>query len=172
MRELSLFTGIKEFEFLEKEYKKLKVPKRIHYDIPTYLKFYTIYQYDRNKFKEMMKQWIKTEEGQNRTYETLKAKQDEVLEQCYILDETGKRKRDCDEKHIFRYGALQNIRSQIYQEIMFKRIEGYRLKEGFIVMDYDGEQAEINNTWQLPLKDRIRLHLKLLRRLRENYTVE
>ena len=37
--------------------------KRIRYDVPNYLNFYSLYQYDRNKFRESLRAWLKTDEG-------------------------------------------------------------------------------------------------------------
>lgn len=169
---MSLFTGLKEFEQFEEEYQKLQVPQRVRYDIPTYEKFYSIWQYDRLKFRQLMNQWLNTDEGENRTLESLREKQKEVLDQCYILDEDGNKKRDCDEKHIFRYGTLEKIHEAIYNEIMFKRMEGHIYVGEEIVINDEECQAEIKDSWQLSIKDRIKVHIKLLRRLRENNTVE
>ena len=169
---MSLFTGLKEFEEFEQIYQKLQVPQRIRYIVPTYEKFYTIWQYDRLKFRVLMNEWLRTDEGKYRTLETLRAKQKEVLDQCYILDEYGNKKRDCDEKHIFRYGTLERIHEAIYNEIMFKRIEGKRYVGDEITLNDEEMQAELKDTWQLSIRDRIKVHIKLLRRLRENNAVE
>lgn len=164
---MSLFTGLKEFEELEKEYLKLQeAPTRIRYDIPTYEKFYSIYQYDRLKFRELMNDWLKSKEGENRTLETLRAKQEEVVNVCYVKDERGKPKRDCDEKHIFRCRILQKLHEEIFQEIMFKRMGGKLLRGDFITICYEEKQAEIKDSWQLSIQDRVKAHIKLLRKLR------
>lgn len=163
---MSLFTGLKEFEQFEQEYQKLQVPQRIRYIVPTYEKFYSIWQYDRLKFRQIMNEWLNTDEGENRTLESLREKQKEVLNQCYILDEYGNKKRDCDEAHIFRHINLQKIHELIYQQIMFKRMEGKLYKGETIVLNDEEQQAEIKDSWQLSIKDRIKVHIKLLRRLR------
>lgn len=164
---MSLFSNLKGFEELENEYQKIQSkPERIRYDIPTYEKFYSIYQYDRVKFRELMNDWLKTSEGQHRTLETLRQIQESILNKCYILDSNGKPKRDCDEKHIFRVSFLQKLHKQIFQEIMFKRMSGKLLKGEFILMHYEDEQAEIKDSWQMSIKDRIKVHIKLLRKLR------
>lgn len=164
---MSLFSNVQGFEELEKEYKKIREkPERIRYEIPTYEKFYSIYQYDRLKFRELMNAWLKTKEGKERTLESLRKAQEGILEQCYILDENGKRKRDCDEVHIFRISALQKIREQIFNEIMFKRMSGKLLKGDFITICYEEQQAEIKDSWSMSIKDRVKAHIKLLRKLR------
>lgn len=158
---------IEGFEELENERKKIEEkPERIRYDIPTYEKFYTIYQYDRLKFRELLNAWLKTPEGKHRTLETLRQAQEDILNQCYILDENKKPKRDCDEKHIFRVSALQNIHEQIFNEIMFKRMSGKLLKGNFITVCYEEQQAEIKDSWTMSIKDRVKAHIKLLRKLR------
>lgn len=165
--EMSLFSNLEGFEELEREYKKIKdKPERIRYKIPTYEKFYSIYQYDRLKFRELMNAWLLSQEGKNRTLETLREKQKEILEQCYILDENGNKKRDCDEIHIYRIGVLQRIRELIFQEIMLKRMGGKLLQGDYLIVDYEGQQAEMKDTWQFSIKDRVKIHIKLLRRLR------
>lgn len=165
---MSLFSNIQGFEELEQEYQKLKAkPERIRYDIPTYEKFYSIYQYDRIKFRELMNAWLKTDEGKHRTLETLRQTQESILNQCYILDSNGKPKRDCDEKHIFRVSFLQKLHEQIFQEIMFKRMSGKLLKGDIVIIHDEEQQAEIKDSWQMSIKDRIKVHIKLLRKLRK-----
>lgn len=165
---MSLFTGVEGFEEHEKAYLSIK-PKRIHYDTPTYLKFYTIYQYDRIKFRELMNAWLETEEGkdENRTLFILDKKQKEILEICYIRDKEGEKLRDCDENHIFRYKTLWNIQNKIYTEILFKRMRNLMLNGDEVILNYDELQAELKDTWNMSIKDRVKAHIKLLRRLRK-----
>ncbi len=159
---------IEGFEEFENERKKIEeIPERIRYDIPTYEKFYSIWQYDRLKFRELMNAWLKTKEGKERTLETLREKQKEVLEKCYILDENENKKRDCDEKHIFRCKNLQRIHELIFKEIMFKRMSGKLPKGDFITICYEEQQAEIKDSWTMSIKDRVKAHIKLLRKLRK-----
>jgi hypothetical protein len=173
---MSLFTGVEGFEEHEKAYLSIK-PKRIHYDTPTYLKFYTIYQYDRIKFRELMNAWLETEGGkdENRTLAALLKKQQEVLEICYVRDEQGKKIRDSDEKHIYRYVTLWNIRKAILTELNFKKMAALA-KSGqdiivngeVIAIDYVGDQAGLKDTEDMSLGDRVKAHIKLLRKLRGN----
>ena len=170
---MSLFTGVKGFEEHEKAFLSQKV-KRIRYEVPTYIKFYSIYQYDRLKFRELMNVWLKTKEGEKRTLETLKRKQNEILDICYVRDENNKPLRDCDEKHIFRSSILQKLHEQIYAEIIF--LPQFRVHpftdssfevDGLIVYPEE-QQAELKDTWNMSLKDRVKAHIKVLRKLREN----
>jgi len=148
--------------------------KRIRYDVPNYLNFYSLYQYDRNKFRELLRKWLKTDEGKNRTLETLQAKQDEILEQCYIRDENGNKLRDSDEKHIYRYKTLFDIQRAIYDKIQWEFINSGSI---FIVddinLDYDDKTAEIKGTeWRMSIKDRVTEHIKLLRLLRKGFSIK
>ena len=163
-------------------------------EIPTYLKFYCVYQYDRIKFRKLMNIWLNTKEGQNRTWETLIQKQKEILEKCYILDENGKPLRDCDENHIYRIKTLYRIYEQIYfmlsrnvlaqaynneDDIIEYEEKGFRIwkeqyRAGFYFYEgkkYNGKKfdlygANIIGTEELPLNDRLRIHIQALRELR------
>ena len=162
---MSLFTGIKGFEEHEKIFLSMK-PKRIRYEIPTYIKFYSIYQYDRLKFRELMNEWLKTEEGENRTYETLIRKQNEILDICYVRDENGKPLRDCDEKHIFRTSILQKLHELIYAELGLNPFTESTYEVSGLIVYPEEKQAELKNTWNMSINDRVKAHIKVLRKLR------
>jgi hypothetical protein len=141
--------------------------------VPNYLNFYSLYQYDRNKFRELLRDWLKTDEGKNRTLETLQAKQNEILEECYIRDKYGNKLRDSDEKHIFRYQTLHKIMREIYNYI---KMEFLYKGSIFFVDDlnvfYDEETAEIKGTeWDMSVKDRVIIHIRLLRLLRKELSI-
>lgn len=147
--------------------------KRIRYDVPNYLNFYTLYQYNRDKFRDMLREWLKTTEGKNRTLETLQAKQDEILEKCFIRDKYGNKLKDSDEKHIYRYRTLHKIMKEVYHYIKMEflysgsifNIEGLNISQ-------EDETAEIVGTeWGTPIKERILLHLRLLRLLRKGLSI-
>ena len=163
---MSLFTGIKGFEEHEKIYLSLK-PKRIRYEVPTYIKFYSIYQYDRLKFRELMNEWLKTDEGENRTYETLLRKQNKILDICYVRDENGKPLRDCDEKHIFRAGILQKVYEMLYAQLGLNPFTESSYEVGGLIVYPDEKQAEIKGTELLSIEERIKLHIRLLKRMRK-----
>ena len=164
---------------------------RIRYEVPTYIKFYSIYQYDRFKFTELLKIWLDTDEGKNRTLETLKAKQDEILELCYVRDKDGHLLRDFDENHIFRYMTLAKIYNLIYNLIGANPfVERYE-QDGLIVSrdiytkedyEYQGKMykgqefvnvsASIKGTDNLPIKIRVIIHIRLLRLLRKGLSIK
>ena len=176
--QLTLQQAVEDADLKEEEKEQLKQQleppkKRIRYDVPNYLNFYSLYQYDRDKFRELLREWLKTPDGINRTLETLKQKQDEILEQCYILDENGKKLRDSDEKHIYRYKTLFDIQRAIYDKIQWEFIHKGSI---FIIddmnLDYDDQTAEIKGTeWKMSIKDRIIIHIRLLRLLRKGLSI-
>lgn len=77
-----------------------------------------------------------------------------------------------DEKHILRVNTLHKLYSMIYGYCEIDLFEVFEKKEidGLTVWGED-KQAEIANTWDLPLKDRVLLHLRLLRYLREGFSI-
>jgi hypothetical protein len=186
--QLSLNIGEKYFD--EPEQIEVEENSRIRYEIPTYIKFYTIYQYDREKFTKLLKIWLNTDEGKNRTLETLKAKQDEILELCYKRDENGNKLRDSDENHIFRYPTLAKIYKLIYNQIGANPFNTFYEQDGLIVSrdvytkedyEYQGKtykgqkfvnvSASIKGTDNLPIKIRVIIHIRLLRLLRKGFSV-
>ena len=148
--------------------------KRIRPPVPTFVKFYPLYQYDRLKFRVLLNEWLNSDEGRNRTKKTLIKKQNDILEQCYIRDENGKI-RYSDEKHIFRFSSLHNeingIHEQIYRLSKLAPISS-RTEIFGLVLYAEDKQAEIVNSWNLPVKTRVLLHLELLRNLRKGYGVQ
>lgn len=148
--------------------------KRIRYEVPNYLNFYSLYQYDRNKFRELLRDWLKTDEGKNRTFETLQAKQNEILEKCFIRDENGNKLKDSDEKHIYRYKTLFEIQRAIYEKIQWEFIHtGSIFIIDEISLDYDDQTAEIKGTeWKMSVKDRVTKHIRLLRLLRKGLSIK
>ena len=148
--------------------------KRIRYDVPNYLNFYTLYQYDRDKFRQLLREWLKTPAGINRTLQTLEKKQNEILEMCYIRDVNGNKLKDSDEKHIYRYQTLHKIMRNIYHCIKMEFLQKGTI---FIVddinLDYDDETAEIKGAeWGMSIKDRVIIHIRLLRLLRSGLSIK
>lgn len=83
-------------------------------------------------------------------------------------EDTGEWFYDSDEKHIFRIRDLQKLHSLIYGYCGINLFEQAEKVEKYgITCWVEDKQAEIKNTWQLPLKDRVLIHLKLLRLLRQ-----
>ncbi len=91
----------------------------------------------------------------------------------HINPDTNEIQYDGDEKHIFRYQDLQKIYSLIYGYCDIDVFEQFETAEidGLIVWGED-RQAEIPNTWNLPFKKRVTLHLKLLKLLRKGFTIK
>lgn len=189
MVQLSLNIGEEYFETPEPVV--VEENTRIRYEVPTYIKFYTIYQYDREKFTKLLKIWLETDEGKNRTLETLKAKQDEILELCYKRDENGNKLRDSDENHIFRYPTLAKIYKLIYNQIGANPFNTFYEQDGLIVSrdvytkedytyqgkTYKGQKfvnvsASIKGTDNLPIKIRVIIHIRLLRSLRKGLSIK
>ena len=145
----------------------IEVPKkRIRFEIPTYKKFYSIWQYDRLKFRELLNIHLR-----NPATSPFK-NQWEILDECYVRDEKGLKLKDSDEKHIFRAGVLERIYGKIfdYTGIMPNEEAGIIKENGLNI--YPSEcQAEIEGTWQESIENRLRLHIKLLRLLREGFSI-
>ena len=172
MQQICIFTGKEEFEAHLKEYEQTNNRLRIRYDIPTYIKFYSLYQYDRQKFRELLNIWLKTDEGKNRTIETLKAKQDEILKLCYNVDENGKPLKDSDEAHIWRYATLHRIYEAIYQTLIERGLVSV-LRQGTFeydrfIINAEEMQAEVKGTALKSLNDRLKIHIQALRELRND----
>lgn len=135
-----------------------------------------------------MNEWLSTQEGKDRTKETLKLKQKEVLNECYVRDENNEPIRDCDEKYIlsvhrlhhepqhtaFESKSNKGIHELIYDELLqqsliniFQENQEINFK-GIIIKTYkECHQAEIKDSWQFPIKDRIIMHTKLLKELKK-----
>lgn len=77
-----------------------------------------------------------------------------------------------DEKHIFRIKTLQKLYSIIYGYCDINLFEQFEVKRiGNIIIWGEDKQAEIANTSRLPIKQRVIIHLKLLRLLRNGFSV-
>lgn len=152
--------------------------KRIRYIIPTYKKVYSVYQYNRHKyskiFKDIQKLALKYDlDIFNRTSAY------KVLDLCYCRDKQGKRKHLGDAKHIFRYKVLQEVLKEIADyiliayEIIPETLE-YMYNRTHLYLAYSKEysQAELIETCNLPIKDRLQIHIELLRRLQNGAEIE
>ena len=167
--------------FIEPEY--TAKGKRYHFKDPTYKKFYSVVRYDRLKFRQYLNYKLYG-------YKCIRRlTQEDILKLCYLKDEYGQCLYYGDEKSIFRYSALHYIdnsppeldNEQIslfpslkankkagIHEILYNKcdISPKNNKDIIeihnIVFHPDEKQAEIKNSWQLPLKKRVRLHIRLL----------
>jgi hypothetical protein len=77
-----------------------------------------------------------------------------------------------DEKHIFRIAVLQRLYSILYGYCNVNPFDKFERKNinGLIVWQED-KQAEIQNTSRLPIGERVKIHLRLLRLLRNGFSV-
>lgn len=192
---LNLFSGIDNFKEFQKNiesaqaFERQKVEKK---ELPpSYLKFYPIWQYDRIKFRKLFNEWLKTDEGKNRKYEDLERKQKKILESCYKRDKGGKKLRDCDESHIFRYQTLHKIYKEIYKwSGVNPFLKGKSEFEGLIVwrdeytkekyiykgQEFNGQNfieygACIKGCEDLSVYLRVIIHIRLLRLLRQKVSI-
>lgn len=152
--------------------------KRIRTPIPKYKKVYTVYQYDRRKYSRIFRKIydlaIKYDlEIFNRTSAY------RVLDLCYYKDKQGNRKHLGDSKHIYRYRILQEILKEIADYILIAyEIEPETLKylyhktHLFVAYNEEYSQAELIETCFLPIKDRIKIHIALLRKLYKGAEIE
>ncbi len=91
----------------------------------------------------------------------------------HINPETNEVQYDGDENHIFRYRVLHKLYALIYGYSGVNIFEQFERREinGLIIWGED-KQAEITGTSNLELKDRVTLHIKLLRLLRKGFSIE
>lgn len=94
-----------------------KTKKRIRAKYPSYLKVYSIYQYDHNKYRELYKPIIKKALEEDNPDIYWKANPYDLLNECYFRDKKGNKKRLGDEKHIFRYKTLYKLYKEIGLEV-------------------------------------------------------
>lgn len=91
----------------------------------------------------------------------------------HINPDTNEIQYDGDEQHIFRIKTLHKLYSLIYGYCNINIFEQFERKNlnGLTIWGEE-RQAEIQNTSYLPLKDRVTLHIKLLRLLRKGFSFE
>lgn len=74
-----------------------------------------------------------------------------------------------DEKHIFRYKTLDRLYSAIYEKLHIKYSESKKVFVNRLLVAYpDERQAEVLNSWRYPIKERVLIHIKVLRCLRKH----
>lgn len=173
---------VKESLLNELSSRGYKPIKRVRNKVPTYSKFYSVWQYDREKFRKLLNCWLKTDEGKTRTHNSLLQKQSEILEQCWVLNEDNTRVRDSDAQHIYRYKTLHRILECIANCLMHDYgidtgdMVKYLLHRTNIVIYQSEEgmkpQAELSNTIMENIKTRVILHLHLLKGLKQGLDIE
>lgn len=90
----------------------------------------------------------------------------------------------CNQKHIFRYKVLHKIYEKIAQIVLKGQLKltlgDFRLFTDDLIIYFENEygiykmpyQAEIEGTQKLPVGKRLKIHIKLLRLLRQGYKVK
>lgn len=146
---------------------------RAHYNIPSYKKIYTVYQYDQEKFNKI---WGRIQElsfkyGRH-IYDNTNPYR--VLKLCYVRDDLGGLVHLKDEKHIYRYKALHRINELIANTLREKHniqttrealIDLYK-ETGIIYYNDDIEpSADLEALTLKPLYIRLKVAIRLLRLL-------
>lgn len=172
-----------EYAKLLEEYNKLRNPikeGRVHYEFPTYKKVYSVYQFDWNKYTRFWRTL------RYRAYKILNTRgmvpaqrywdsinPYTIIKRCFILDELGRPKHLGDERHIYRIDSLHRIHHKIYDYCEKEALQTYGVSKQYgLICHIEDEQAELENTWQLPIKQRLKLHIQVLRNLQKGLNLE
>ena len=174
-------------------------PKRVRFSKPDWVNFYTIYAFNEIKYHDICNafsnhNWFKLykypelpiERLTNCTLYDINL----FIELSYVLD-NGQKQHLGDEKHIFRYKTLnkikelianyidyhsqqQELKTEYYTLFIEEYIDDYYTYKG---TQYKGQnfkiiEVEINNTWQLSIKQRLLIHIEALRLLRKGLDIE
>lgn len=157
--------------------------KRVRYKTPTYKKIYSAYIYDQDKYSAIFKR-VQQLALKYSPEIFKKARAYKVLDLCYIRDEFGKLQPLGDEKHIFRYKTLHKVYEEIAQIALKGQLKlplgDFRLFTDNLIIYFENQygiyemsyQAEIEGTQKLPVGERLRIHIRLLRLLRQGYKVK
>jgi len=169
------------------------------FNFPDYEKIYCVFAYDKIKahkfYKEKKQEAIKKKDPD--IYLSINSY--DVTKQFAIYNEDGTKKHLGDEKHIYRYGTMQSIYKQIGKILLrgkffdFKKDQEFNFDGIRVTYTYydnkpyeyktarDGWQefksketsfmnGELMDTWQMSLKDRLKIHIALLRALKQAKT--
>lgn len=168
---------------------KPRKKKRIRFKKPDFIKFYTLYKFDDELYHsisqdvvnkplcpynllrfmnpvqtffillyfDLIGKWTRYDEPKYR-------------ELCYYKDEDGEKNPLGDEEGIFEIKELHRLHSMLYGycdvgDFMKKNFEVIRYK-GLLIWNED-KQAEIEGTWELPIKERVLLHSRLFELLKQ-----
>lgn len=153
---------------------------RARFNIPAYKKVYTVYQYKRNLYSKIFKRiQALAYKYDHKIFHRTSAYR--VLDLCYKLDSKGKKQHLGDEKHIFRYNALENILNMIadcllekYQLLPREDVLLYLFKRTHIIFykDLDENQAELFETIRKPIGIRLKANIMLLKCLNSGMEIE
>ena len=161
----------------KKEFSNYKKEKK---EVPSYKKVYSVYQYDRLKYAAIYKKIQKAALKYDHSIFT-RTSPYRVLRLCYVKDEFNKFAHLGDEKHIFRYKALQNILKEIadyliiaYEILPNEDVLQYLFKRTHILLYYQENysQAELFETISSSIYTRIKVHITLLKCLQKGMEIE
>lgn len=160
--------------------KKTKKEKRTHFLFPTYKKIYTVCQLDWKKYAAMFKKlrkrayclyYGKSHKAALRYWQNIAAY--EIAQKCYIYDKYGILRYLGDEKHIYRMNSLQEIYSRIYNYCEKEALQKFGVsKQHGLICFIEDQQAELEGTWKLPIKQRLKVHIQILRNLQKGLSLE
>ena len=146
---------------------------RAHYNIPSYKKIYSVYQYDQEKFNKIWGRIQKLSFKYGRhIYDNTNPYR--VLKLCYVRDEQGGLVHLKDEKHIYRYKALHRINELIANTLREKHniqttreaLTDLYKETGIIYYNDDIEPtADLETLTLKPLYIRLKVAIRLLRLL-------
>lgn len=153
--------------------------KRVRYKIPSYRKVYSLYVYNRAKYGKIYKrlQKLALQYNDNIFY---RVNPYNVLRLCYVYKE-GHLQHLGDERHIYRYNALEGVLTELAQEIqkqynlmLRNDVLLYLYKRTGIVFYNEGEdaQAEYMPVYERGIYTRLRTNIRLLRLIRAGVEVE
>lgn len=92
---------------------------------------------------------------------------------CHINPLTEELQYDGDERHIFRIRNLQHIYSKLYGFTGVNPLERAAKIEMYgLTVHLEDMQAEIKGTEMLSIKERLQIHIRLLKLLKQGYEVK
>ena len=171
------------------------------FDFPDYMKVYSVYAYDKvkaHKFYKQKKEEAKKKKDPDIYYSINPY---DVIQAFIIRNKDGTKKHLKDEKHIFRRRSLDLIYQEIGKRLLagekinlfeccIKDFLGVKVyydyydnkpyeyktsRDGW--KDFKGEEfnnisGELDNTQHLPIYKRLKIHIMLLRLLRQGMTID
>ena len=153
--------------------------KRVRYKIPSYRKVYSLYVYNRAKYGKIYKKLQRVALKYNESI-FYRVNPYRVLDLCYVYKD-GKLQHLGDERHIYRYRALESILAKLaqviqerYNLLLCNDVLLYLFKRTGIVFYNDGEdtQAELIAVYRRGIRARITANLMLLRLIKSGLEVE
>lgn len=146
---------------------------------PSYRKRYVVFAYDTDKYREIWTKLARLAVKFRNKKIFYRVNPYRVLEHCYIKDENGNKKYLGDAKHIYRYATLQKIYGLIADEVFNHQLkldlgDWHLVQDGLhIYFDNElGNHAEIKESENLPVGQRLKIHIELLRLLRQGVKVK